>query len=642
MGVNMAAFPKLDKNPKDVKLEDLKSHTNIHHKTLNEISLFLKQLAIKDPNLFQLDQEQLQLFDTINRTTDNEFLKKVTQERLAAYPTVFPTVEDLEISNRNWQKQQITQNREQRIQEKVKIYDKPRRLDGSGQTKMFSYEKQEHVIVKYEGQLQETQFKPEMMEYVFQNKRIIAKIPSFFRFLNFGQEIGIPQDEIHNVLHMYTKTCLPEKLGMITLSNSMLSHNINLIMDSLDLEEEKKDIINKLKLIKRVPSTPLEEIRRDLFTLYNILFSLKNLHKNDTERTKLFIENPSCSSTEPKIKSLVEHHTTMGLKALTSVEAQRNINALISSQHELAPLSKESILEAIQKADLKYPLETTITLPPSAYYLSEDYSSINIPENPVIPAEFGELSSGSKDQYQRPHNNKDRNQFNRNRNNNRTFKDSRNYSRSHYRGEYPKDYKDKFAHNSQNRQHHPRNISRSHSRGRSTDFKHRSYSRDKNQRHQSRSPFSRYDSTKDTYTIRDNNRSRDRFKNGLYNRSRERFRNGSYNRSRERFRNESYNRYENSHGQRNKSQERNPSYSRERNCSKDRNYRERNPSQPRSHSNNRTPNYSTKERNPSYSRGGSSTRDRDYHRTPSPSPHPLAGYIRQNPREVANNKYYCF
>ena len=147
----MAAFPKLDKNQKDVKLEDLKSHTNIHHKTLNEISLFLKQLAIKDPNLFQLDQEQLQLFDTINRTTDNEFLKKVTQERLADYPTTYPTVEDLEISNRNWQKQQIRQNREQRIPEKVKIYDKPRRLEGSGQTKMFSYEKQEHVTVKYEG-----------------------------------------------------------------------------------------------------------------------------------------------------------------------------------------------------------------------------------------------------------------------------------------------------------------------------------------------------------------------------------------------------------------------------------------------------------------------------------------------------------
>merc|ERR1712115_103527 len=276
-------------------------------------------------------------------------------------------------------------------------------------------------------------------------------IPSFFRFLNFGQEIGIPQDEIHNVLHMYTKMCLPEKLGMITLSNSMLSHNINLIMDSLDLEEEKKDIINKLKLIKRVPSTPLEEIRRDLFTLYNILFSLKNLHQNDTEKTKLFIENPSCSSTEPKIKSLVEHHTTMGLKALTSVEAQRNINALISSQHELAPLSKESILEAIQQADLKYPLETTITLPPSAYYLSEDYSSINIPENPVIPAEFGELSS---DQYQRPYNNKDRNQFSRNKNNDTTFKDSRNYSRSHSRNRN----NDRTFQNS-------RNYSRSHSRG---------------------------------------------------------------------------------------------------------------------------------------------------------------------------------
>ena len=235
----MAAFPKLDKNQKDVKLEDLKSHTNIQHKTLNEISLLLKQVAIKEPHLFQLDQDTLQLFDTINKTTDNEFLKKVTQERLANYPTTYPTVENLEISNRRWQQQQIRQNREQRIPEKVKIYDKPRRLEGSGQTKMFSYERQEHVTVKYEGQLNETQFKPEIMEYVFQNKRIIAKIPSFFRFLNFGQKIGIPQNEIHNVLHMYTKLCLPEKLGMITLSNSMLSHNINLIMDSLDLEEEK-------------------------------------------------------------------------------------------------------------------------------------------------------------------------------------------------------------------------------------------------------------------------------------------------------------------------------------------------------------------------------------------------------------------
>merc|ERR1711954_498043 len=121
-----------------------------------------------------------------------------------------------------------------------------------------------------------------------------------------------------------------------------------------------------------------------------------------------------------------------------------------------------------------------------------------------------------------------------------------------------------------------------------------------------------------------------------------RFKNESYNRSRERFRSDSQKRHENSYDQRNKSQERNPSYSRERNYSKDRNYRERNPSQPRSHSNNRTPNYSTKERNPSYSRGGSSTRGRDYHRTPSPSPRPLTGYIRQNSREVANNKYYCF
>ena len=101
---------------------------------------------------------------------------------------------------------------------------------------------------------------------------------------------------------MYTKLCLPEKLGMITLSSSMLNHNINLIMDSLDLEDEKKEIINKLKLIKRLPSTPLEKIRRDLFTLYNILFSLKNLHETDAEKTKLFIENPSCTSTEPKIK----------------------------------------------------------------------------------------------------------------------------------------------------------------------------------------------------------------------------------------------------------------------------------------------------------------------------------------------------
>merc|ERR1711954_422785 len=279
-------------------------------------------------------------------------------------------------------------------------------------------------------------------------------------------------------------------------------------------------------------STPLEEIRRDLFTLYNILFSLKNLHENDAEKTKLFIENPSCSSTDPKIKDLVEHHTTLGLKALISVEAQRNIYALMSSQHELAPLSKESNLEAIQRADLKYPLETTIILPPSAYYLSEDYSSINTPENPVIPAEFAELSSGSKDQYHKPNNNNDRNKLNRSGNNDRTFKASRNLSRSHSRGEYPKDYRNKYANTSHTRQHYSRNNLRCHSRGRSTDFKHRSYSRDKNQRHQSRSPFSRYDNTRNRYTTRDNNRSREKFRNGSHN-----------NRSRERFRNESQKRY---------------------------------------------------------------------------------------------------
>merc|ERR1711954_355908 len=156
------------------------------------------------------------------------------------------------------------------------------------------------------------------------------------------------------------------------------------------------------------------------------------LHENDAEKTKLFIENPSCTSTEPKIKDLVEHHTTIGLKALISVEAQRKINQLISQQHELAPLSKESILQAIQRADLKYPLETAITSPPIAYYLSQDYSSINTPENPVIPVEFGELSSGSKDHYQKPNNNNDSNQLNRPRNNDRTFKASRNYSRSLY------------------------------------------------------------------------------------------------------------------------------------------------------------------------------------------------------------------
>merc|ERR1712081_53808 len=103
------------------------------------------------------------------------------------------------------------------------------------------------------------------------------------------------------------------------------------------------------------------------------------------------------------------------------------------------------------------------------YYLSEDYSSINIPENPVIPAEFGELSSGSN-QYQRPHNNKDRNQFGRNKD--RTFQESRNYSR-----------------------------------GRDTDFKNRSYSRDRNQRYQSKSPFRRYDNTKNTYTTTHTNKS---------------------------------------------------------------------------------------------------------------------------------------
>ena len=79
----MAAFPKLDKHQKDVKLEDLKSHTNIQHKALNEICLLLKQVALEEPTLLQFDQDTLKLFDTINKTTDNQFLKKVMQERLA-------------------------------------------------------------------------------------------------------------------------------------------------------------------------------------------------------------------------------------------------------------------------------------------------------------------------------------------------------------------------------------------------------------------------------------------------------------------------------------------------------------------------------------------------------------------------------
>merc|ERR1711954_202591 len=97
----------------------------------------------------------------------------------------------------------------------------------------------------------------------------------------------------------------------------------------------------------------------------------------------------------------------------------------------------------------------------------------NTPENPIIPAEFGEVSSGSKDQYHKLNNNNDRNQINRPRNNDRNFKASRNFSR----GEYPKDNRNKYANTSHTRQHYSRNNSRSHSRERSTDFKHRSYSR---------------------------------------------------------------------------------------------------------------------------------------------------------------------
>ena len=236
----MAAFPKLDTNKKDVKLEDLRTHTNIQHKALNEIGQLLKQVALNSPGLVQLDQDTIKLFDTIDKTTDNAFLKRVIQEYLANYPNSFPTVEGLEVSNRNWQAEQLKTKREQRLDDKVKIHSKPRRVDGSGETLMYSYEKNKHIIVKYEGQLTKDQYSSEIVEYLFQGKRVISKIPSFFRFLNFSKQIGIPLDEIYKVLHMFTQLCLPEKIGMITHDSSMLNHNINIILDSLDLEDEKR------------------------------------------------------------------------------------------------------------------------------------------------------------------------------------------------------------------------------------------------------------------------------------------------------------------------------------------------------------------------------------------------------------------
>ena len=85
----MAAFPKLDTNKKDVKLEDLRTHTNIQHKALNEIGQLLKQVALNSPGLVQLDQDTIKLFDTIDKTTDNAFLKRVIQEYLVNYPNSF-------------------------------------------------------------------------------------------------------------------------------------------------------------------------------------------------------------------------------------------------------------------------------------------------------------------------------------------------------------------------------------------------------------------------------------------------------------------------------------------------------------------------------------------------------------------------
>merc|ERR1711954_342749 len=94
------------------------------------------------------------------------------------------------------------------------------------------------------------------MEYVFQNKRIIAKILSFFRFIKFSQEIGIPQNEIHNALHMYTKLCLPEKLGMITLATLCSAIILTLLWTHLIWKKRKKISSTNSNLSKDYPATP--------------------------------------------------------------------------------------------------------------------------------------------------------------------------------------------------------------------------------------------------------------------------------------------------------------------------------------------------------------------------------------------------
>ena len=58
-------------------------------------------------------------------------------------------MENLEVNNREWQQQQIIQNRQQKIPGKVKIFCKPRRIEGSGQTLMFLCEQDRHIIVKF-------------------------------------------------------------------------------------------------------------------------------------------------------------------------------------------------------------------------------------------------------------------------------------------------------------------------------------------------------------------------------------------------------------------------------------------------------------------------------------------------------------
>ena len=58
---------------------------------------------------------------------------------------------------------------------------------------------------------------------------------------------------------------------MIKNQENLPNQNINILINYLDIEDEKKEIIDKQKTIKRIPNINLESIER--IFLYSVAYS---------------------------------------------------------------------------------------------------------------------------------------------------------------------------------------------------------------------------------------------------------------------------------------------------------------------------------------------------------------------------------